>query len=75
MSSRTKSKPLAIATVVGSLATLGYMYIAGMQIKKEEGSASIFKEPKGPGNLTNSGSDARMSSAAVRSAVHGDRKS
>ncbi|KAI0792345.1 hypothetical protein C8Q75DRAFT_752441 [Abortiporus biennis] len=44
-SSRANSKPFAIAVVVGSVATLGYMFIAGKQTKAEEGPASIYSEP------------------------------
>ena len=32
----------AIAVVGGVVATLGYMYLAGTQVKKEAGSASIY---------------------------------
>ncbi|KAI0915946.1 hypothetical protein AcW1_009336 [Taiwanofungus camphoratus] len=74
MSSRSRSRPLAIATVVGTVATLGYMYVAGVQTKREEGPASIYKSPREAGGLTSNESDARMNSADVRSAVQGDRK-
>jgi len=74
MSSRARSKPLAIATVVGTLATAGYMYVAGVQMKKEEGQSSIYKESRGPSDLKSNESDARMSSAGVRATVQGDKK-
>ena len=32
----------AIAVVLGSVATLGYMYVMGTQMKREEGKASIY---------------------------------
>lgn len=39
------SLPLkAVAVVVGSVATLGYMYVVGKQMKAEEGPASIFSK-------------------------------
>ncbi|KAH9932876.1 uncharacterized protein B0H18DRAFT_670319 [Fomitopsis serialis] len=76
MSSRARSKPLAIAVVVGSVATLGYMYVAGTQMKREEGQSSIYKESKGASSLGSSDSnDSRLGSAGVRAAVQGDRKS
>ncbi|OBZ67703.1 hypothetical protein A0H81_12288 [Grifola frondosa] len=71
MSSLARSRPAAIGAVVASAATLGYMYVAGMQTKKEEGPASIYKQSTGLGSNK---SDARMDSAAVRSAVQGERK-
>lgn len=33
----------AIATVVGVVGTLAYMYTAGKQTKREEGPASIYR--------------------------------
>ena len=32
----------AFAVVVGSVATLGYMYVASTQMKRAEGKASIY---------------------------------
>ena len=32
----------AIAVVLGSVATLGYMYVMGTRMKREEGKASIY---------------------------------
>ncbi|KAI0355900.1 hypothetical protein OH77DRAFT_1402062 [Trametes cingulata] len=71
MNSRAPGRTLAIATVVGTVATLGYMYVAGAQTKKEEGPASVYKESKG---LQAGNSDARMNSAQVRETVQGERK-
>ncbi|KAH9852305.1 hypothetical protein C2E23DRAFT_757013 [Lenzites betulinus] len=68
---RGPGRPLAIATVVGIVATLGYMYVAGAQTKREEGPASIYNKSKG---LQSESSDARMNSSAVRETVQGERK-
>ncbi|KAH9899157.1 hypothetical protein C8Q73DRAFT_787073 [Cubamyces lactineus] len=68
---RAPGRTLAIATVVGTVATLGYMYVAGVQTKKEEGPASVYNQSKGLNNETN---DTRMSSADVRQTVQGDKK-
>ncbi|KAL4242508.1 hypothetical protein ABKN59_011727 [Abortiporus biennis] len=73
-SSRANSKPFAIAVVVGSVATLGYMFIAGKQTKAEEGPASIYKSKEQGGGLLSGTTDARMDSAAVRQTVSGQRK-
>ncbi|KAH9836165.1 uncharacterized protein C8Q71DRAFT_858169 [Rhodofomes roseus] len=75
MSSRARSKPLAVAVVVGSIATLGYMYVAGTQSKRAEGQSSIYKESQGASKLGNDSSDARLGSAGVRAAVQGDKGS
>ncbi|TBU34347.1 hypothetical protein BD311DRAFT_802667 [Dichomitus squalens] len=66
---RGSGRTLAIATVTAVVGTLGYMYVAGKQTKKEEGPASIYRDdaPKGV-------SDARLNSADVRGTVQGDRK-
>ncbi|CCM04398.1 uncharacterized protein FIBRA_06574 [Fibroporia radiculosa] len=50
------------------------MYVAGVQMKKEEGQASIYKEGRGLSGLKSNDSDARLGSAAVRATVQGDRK-
>ncbi|KAI0324775.1 hypothetical protein GY45DRAFT_1331186 [Cubamyces sp. BRFM 1775] len=71
MNSRAPGRTLAIATVVGTVATLGYMYVAGVQTKKEEGPASVYNQSQGLNSATN---DARMNSADVRSTVQGDKK-
>ncbi|KAI0631284.1 hypothetical protein C8Q77DRAFT_1159963 [Trametes polyzona] len=71
VNSRAPGRTLAIATVVGTVATLGYMYVAGAQTKKEEGPASIYNESKG---LQNTTSDSRLGSSGVRETVQGDRK-
>ncbi|KAI9068128.1 hypothetical protein FKP32DRAFT_1619310 [Trametes sanguinea] len=71
MNSKAPGRPLAIATVVATVATLGYMYVAGVQTKKEEGPASVYNESKG---LNSNTSDARMNSADVRQTVQGERK-
>ncbi|KAJ8473557.1 hypothetical protein ONZ51_g7792 [Trametes cubensis] len=68
---RAPGRTLAIATVVGTVATLGYMYVAGVQTKKEEGPASVYNQSKGLNSATN---DTRMSSADVRQTVQGDKK-
>ncbi|KAI0659730.1 hypothetical protein C8Q70DRAFT_914873 [Cubamyces menziesii] len=68
---RAPGRILAIATVVGTVATLGYMYVAGVQTKKEEGPASVYNQSKGLNSATN---DTRMSSADVRQTVQGDKK-
>ncbi|KAI0828718.1 hypothetical protein BC628DRAFT_90781 [Trametes gibbosa] len=68
---RGSGRTLAIATVVGTVAALGYMYVAGVQTKKEEGPASIYNKSKG---LQGQSSDARMNSSAVRETVQGERK-
>ncbi|KAI1787527.1 hypothetical protein LXA43DRAFT_1098162 [Ganoderma leucocontextum] len=39
---RGSGRTLAIATVAGVVGTLGYMYVAGKQTKKEEGPVSIY---------------------------------
>jgi len=74
MSSRSRSKPLAIATVVGTLATLGYMYVAGVQTKNNEGKDSIYHDAKNAKDLKPGDSDSKMGSSGVRSAMHGDKK-
>ncbi|KAI8972815.1 hypothetical protein BD414DRAFT_425320 [Trametes punicea] len=71
VNSRAPGRTLAIATVVGTVATLGYMYIAGVQTKKEEGPASVYNESRGLHSGTN---DARLNSAEVRQTVQGERK-
>ncbi|THG94428.1 hypothetical protein EW026_g7048 [Hermanssonia centrifuga] len=48
MSSLARSKSLAICAVGGSIATAGYMYIAGKQTKAEEGPESIYSESTCP---------------------------
>ncbi|KAI0718783.1 hypothetical protein C8T65DRAFT_737123 [Cerioporus squamosus] len=68
---RGSGRPLAIAAVVGCVATLGYMWVAGKQTKAEEGGASIYQQSKG---LNSETSDSRLNSAAVRGTVQGDRK-
>lgn len=75
MSSRRNSRPLAIATVVGTIATAGYMYFASTQMKQKEGQASIYKEGRGPSDLRSNESDARLGSSGVRAEVQGDKKS
>ncbi|GBE88687.1 hypothetical protein SCP_1400920 [Sparassis crispa] len=76
MSSRARSRPLAITTVVGTVATLGYMYVAGTQSKRDRAHDSIFKDSfKQAGNLKPGDSDVRMGSSAVRTAMHGNKKS
>ncbi|EIW54973.1 uncharacterized protein TRAVEDRAFT_51101 [Trametes versicolor FP-101664 SS1] len=69
--SRAPGRNLAIVTVVGTVATLGYMYVAGKQTKREEGPASIYNQSKG---LQSQTSDARLDSSGVRETVSGDRK-
>ncbi|KAI0763516.1 hypothetical protein BD413DRAFT_583004 [Trametes elegans] len=71
VNSRAPGRTLAIATVVGTVATLGYMYVAGSQTKKEEGPASVYNQSKG---LQSNESDARLNSTGVRETVQGDRK-
>ncbi|KAL7277191.1 hypothetical protein PYCCODRAFT_1362523 [Trametes coccinea BRFM310] len=71
MNSRAPGRQLAVATVVATVTALGYMYIAGVQTKKEEGPASMYKESKG---LNSNTSDSRMNSADVRQTVQGERK-
>ncbi|KAI0716851.1 hypothetical protein C8Q76DRAFT_616685, partial [Earliella scabrosa] len=61
----------AISAVVGVVGTLGYMYVAGKQTKREEGPASMYRETKPSDPMA---SDARMNSAAVRETVQGERK-
>jgi len=74
MSSRANSRPLAIAVVAGTVATLGYMYIAGKQTKAEEGPASIYKPSTDASGVKSGATDVRMDSKAVRETVQGDRK-
>ncbi|KAK7677639.1 hypothetical protein QCA50_019330 [Cerrena zonata] len=74
MASNPSGRFLAIATVTGCVATLGYMYVAGKQVKSEEGSASIYKKQGQGAGLQSGESDARMASKDVRAAVQGDRK-
>ncbi|EMD35438.1 hypothetical protein CERSUDRAFT_96555 [Gelatoporia subvermispora B] len=72
---RGKGKGLAIGMVSAIAATLGYMYVAGVQTKREEGPVSIYKTAKeGGGNLNATTSDARMTSADVRATMQGERK-
>jgi len=72
MSSLARSKPLAIAVVAGTLATAGYMYVAGVQTKREDGPVSIYKESGGVDK--NGGTDSRLNSREVRGTVQGVRK-
>ncbi|EKM57534.1 uncharacterized protein PHACADRAFT_251210 [Phanerochaete carnosa HHB-10118-sp] len=74
MSSLANSKPLAMCAVGGSLATLGYMYVAGKQSKTENQPASIYKTEEQGAGLTSGQTDARLGSKEIREAVHGDRK-
>ncbi|KAI0754319.1 hypothetical protein C8Q80DRAFT_1334293 [Daedaleopsis nitida] len=68
---RGSGRTLAVSAVVGVVGTLGYMYVAGKQTKREEGPASIYNDSKG---LNPGTSDARMSSSQVRETVQGERK-
>ncbi|KAI0728515.1 hypothetical protein C8Q72DRAFT_747818, partial [Fomitopsis betulina] len=61
----------AIAVVLGSVATLGYMYYASTQMKQAEGKTSIYTAKLGTADGAN---DSRLGSAGVRAAVQGDRK-
>ncbi|KAI0075164.1 hypothetical protein K474DRAFT_1709229 [Panus rudis PR-1116 ss-1] len=74
MSANPKGKVLAIGAVVGSVATLAYMGLAGKQTKAEEGPASIYKSTSQGAGLQSGQSDARLDSKEVRSTVQGDRK-
>ncbi|KAI0641557.1 hypothetical protein C8Q79DRAFT_991504 [Trametes meyenii] len=72
LNSRAPGRTLAIATVVASAATLGYMYVAGVQTKREEGPASVYNSTSN--KLQPGTSDARLDSAQVRQTVQGERK-
>lgn len=75
--------------MVGTVAALGYMYVAGKQTKREEGPASIYSEFSSSllfhdhsdpvdadqsKGLQSRTSDARLDSSGVRETVSGDRK-
>ncbi|EPS98304.1 hypothetical protein FOMPIDRAFT_1126898, partial [Fomitopsis schrenkii] len=66
----------ALAVVVGSVATLGYMYYASTQMKQQEGKASIYNTSQGAAKLgtPDGSSDSRLGSAGVRAAVQGEKR-
>ncbi|KAI0760469.1 hypothetical protein C8Q74DRAFT_231350 [Fomes fomentarius] len=45
---RGSGRTLAISAVAGIVGTLGYMYVAGKQTKREEGPASIYASEYSP---------------------------
>ncbi|KAH9941836.1 uncharacterized protein BXZ73DRAFT_41473 [Epithele typhae] len=68
---RGNGRVLAMSAVVGIVGTLGYMFVAGKQTKKEEGPASMYSQTQGLSPETN---DVRSNSAQVREIVQGQRK-
>lgn len=74
MSSLANSKTLAACAIGGSVATLGYMYVAGKQSKHENLPASIYKTEEQGAGLMSGQSDARLPSKEVRATVQGERK-
>ncbi|TCD70724.1 hypothetical protein EIP91_002100 [Steccherinum ochraceum] len=77
MSSLALSRPFAAAVVGGTAATLGYMYVAGSRVKKQEGPASIYKptEETAGGQANLNANDSRMSSKDVREVMQGEKAS
>ncbi|KAI0346708.1 hypothetical protein BDW22DRAFT_1352875 [Trametopsis cervina] len=74
MSSFARSKPFAAIVATGSIATAGYMYIAGQQAKTATHSSSLYKTEEEGAGLTTNTSDARVGSQDVRAAVQGDKE-
>jgi len=74
MSSLAKSKGYGAIVATGTLAALGYMYVAGSQSKAEEGPASAYNSNKRDEGLTSPKSDARYNSQDVRAITQGERK-
>ncbi|KDQ58802.1 hypothetical protein JAAARDRAFT_34657 [Jaapia argillacea MUCL 33604] len=72
MSSSPKSRPMAFVTLAATSLALGAMYYAGVQSKKQEGPASVYKASHGPQDL--GGSDARLGSSSVIKTMHGQQK-